>query len=298
MIARVSSGWLAMPGMVRGPLLMTASVASFSAANLLIKFLGSAVPALEVTFIRFLIGWVTIGFFLPSAGLAALRTHRAGAYFWRGLLSMTGTAIMFYALTVLPLAEVTVYNFTRGLFLVVLAALLLGERLRWRRITATVIGFVGVVVAMRPQAGIDPIALLVLLNAFMGAVVWVLIKKMMRTEAPFTVLFYHGMSTTLLALLPAIYVWVTPTLPQFLLLIVIGILSTLAQSFQVRAFRVADATVLSPLDYLQLLFSSVFGFLFFAELPGLWTWIGAALIVAANIYITLRENHLRRQVQQ
>lgn len=296
MIGRIPAAWSALPGVVRGPLLMTASVASFSAANLVVKFLGNSVPALEVTFIRFLLGWVTIGFFLPSAGLGALRTTRAGAYFWRGLLSMAGTAIMFYALTVLPLAEVTVYNFTRGLFLVVLAALLLGERLRWRRITATIIGFIGVVVAMRPQAGIDPMVLLVLLNALMGAIVWVLIKKMMRTEAPFTVLFYHGMSTTLLALVPALYVWVTPSPTEWLLLIVIGILSTMAQSFQVRAFRVADATVLSPLDYLQLFFSSLFGFLFFAELPGLWTWIGAALIVAANIYITLREHQLRRQV--
>lgn len=293
-LKRVGHLWLSLPGVIRGPLLIIGSGLTFSIMVVIGKFLSNRLSGFEIAFFRALFGWFALLPFVAMAGPAALRTRRPWAHLIRGLMGTVGLALTFILIAYVPLAEFTALNFTKGLFLVVLAALFLGEPFRARRVIATIAGFCGVLIMLQPQAGIEFAALGVVFMAFVNACSLALIKDMMRTEAPVTVIFYLGTVTTL-ALAPfTAYLWVTPDWTDLGLIFAISLLGTLGQSLQVRAFRAADASVLTPFEYFQLISATALGLVFFGDLPGAWTWVGAAIIVAANIYIALRENRARK----
>jgi drug/metabolite transporter (DMT)-like permease len=132
------------------------------------------------------------------------------------------------------------------------------------------------------------------LGALISAVSAVFIKKLMATEAPVTVLFYFGMFMTLITAAPLPFVWVTPTLGELAYLLLLGITASVAQSCFIRAYRAADATLVAPFDYLQLVSATIIGFIAFGALPGVWTWLGAGIIVAANLWLTLSERRAAR----
>ncbi len=295
-IHRAIARWQAMPGVLRGPMLVIGSGLTFSGMVVIGKFLGDRMSGIETAFFRALFGWFSLLPFVVMAGPAALRTRRPGTHIIRGLLGSLGLALTFVLITKLPLAEFTALNFTKGLFLVVLAALFLGERFRARRVIATLAGFCGVLVMLQPQAGVSLAALGVLFMAFVNAISLALIKDMMKTEAPVTVIFYLGTITTISLAPVTAYVWVTPDWNDLLLIFAISVLGTVGQSLQVRAFRATDASVLTPFEYFQLITAAFMGFIFFGDLPGIWTWVGGAIIAAANIYIALRENRARKAV--
>ena len=293
-LVRAADRWRILPGVVRGPLFVIGSGLTFSGMVVIGKFLGNRMSGVEIAFFRALFGWFALLPFVVMAGPAALRTRRPWAHLIRGLLGSVGLALTFVLVTALPLADFTALNFTKGLFLVVLAALFLGEPFRARRVIATIAGFCGVLVMLQPQAGVSLAALGVLFMAFVNAVSLALIKDMMRTEAPITVMFYLATVTTLALAPVSAVVWITPDWTDLGLILAISVLGTLGQSMQVRAFRATDASVLTPFEYFQLLSAAAFGFIFFGDLPGLWTWMGGAIILAANIYIALRENRARK----
>ena len=282
----------ALPGNVRGPLFLLVSGLVFAGMNVTIKLLGDRLGTGEIAFFRALIGlmfyWPFIAF-----DLSALRTQYPGTHAVRGFIGGFSMLLSFHALILLPMADATAYGFTRSLFLIVLAVLILREPVRVRRLAATIIGFIGVLIMLQPQGGLQFAALIALSSAFINAWVVVLVKRLMAVEKPVTVLFYFGLSTTLLTAVPAMLDWQAPTAREWVLLVIMGFLGGAAQSLVIRAYRAAEATVLAPFDYVPLLYATLLGYLFFADLPTVWTVVGAAIIVAANLYITYREHQLR-----
>jgi drug/metabolite transporter (DMT)-like permease len=267
----------------------------FAVMGVLVKLVGTRLSIAQVTFFRALFGLLTILPFAIAAGPRVLATKRPLGHLGRGLMGATGMFCGFYSLAHLPLALATAYSFTKPLFLVLLALFFLGEKVRSRRLTAMAVGFAGVLVMLRPQAGIEFAAVVALGGAAIVAGVVVAVKLLVRTERPVTVMFYFGVISTAIMAVPAWLVWVPPSSGELLLLMAVGALGASGQSTMIRAYTLTEATAIGPLDYLRLLYSAAFGYLIFGEVPDRWMWAGAAIIIASTLYIARREAQLGKE---
>jgi len=194
----------------------------------------------------------------------------------------------------MPLAEATALSFTAPIFTSVLAVLLLGEVMRLRRWTATVIGFLGAVIILRPGvAAIEPAALLAVATAAVWASSTILIKVMARTESAGAITTYMVLLTTPMTLAAALFVWQNPTLGQLGWAALLGAAGSTGHFCMSRALASADATVVAPFDYLRLPTVALIAFIAFGEVPGMWVWVGGAVIAASSIYIAQREARAR-----
>jgi drug/metabolite transporter (DMT)-like permease len=288
--ADLEARWLMLPGNLRGALWMIASGLGFTVMAVAIKFLGSRLDSFQIAFFRCLIGFLAILPFVAGYGPAALKTRSLPIHALRGLFGLVAMFASYYAIARIPLASYTALSFTKPLFSTLLAVIVLQEVVRWRRWSATAMGFLGVVVMVRPGAGtFDWAAIFALVDSLSIAFLVTLVKRLPPGETPLGMMFYFGIFSSLAALPPALWVWRTPSAREWALLIAIGVLGALAQSFWIRAYRAGEASAVAPFDYLRLLFAGLAGFLLFAESPDLWTLIGAAIIVASAVYIARRE---------
>lgn len=288
--------WTALPGNVRGALWILVASVLFSAMSAMVKTVGARLDSFEIAFFRCAFGLAVILPFMLRAGPEVFRTRRPILHLVRALLGVTAMFCGFYAVTHLPLADATAISFAKPLFMIVLAVLFLGEAVRWRRWTATAVGFVGVLIMIRPgEHGLDLAMLAALFGTLCVAVVVVMIKKLSETEAPLTILFSFGVISTVIAAIPAALVWQTPTLDELVLLVLIGALGAAGQSCGIRGFRSGEATAVVPFDYSRLLFAGLFGYLLFGDVPTPHTLVGAGLIVASTLYIARREATLGKR---
>jgi drug/metabolite transporter (DMT)-like permease len=260
-----------------------------------IKLLGHRLENFQIGFFRVVIGFLAILPFVAGGGLARLQTRHAGVHFVRAVFGLLAMYCSYYAIARMPLADYTGLSFTKPLFATLLAIAILGETVRWRRWTATLVGFLGVIVMVRPGAGtLQPAALAALVDSFSIAFLVTLVKRLPPTETPLTMLFYFGLFATVMSIGPAIYAWQWPTVLEWLLLIGVGVLGALSQMFWIRAFRAGEASAVAPFDYLRLPIAASIGFIGFSELPTVWTFVGAAVIVASTLYIAHRESQRRK----
>jgi drug/metabolite transporter (DMT)-like permease len=294
---RLGARLRSLPPNVRGALWMLLGTVIWAANDVVVKTLGRTIDPFQIAFFRcFFGGLVVLPFLLASAGPLAFRTQRLGGHVVRSAAGYLSMVLGWYAIVHLPLADATALSFSRPLFLVLLAVLFMGEVVRWRRWTATAVGFLGVLVMARPGLHQVDLGLAAAISgAFCVAVVSVMIKSLTATERPATILFYFGLLSSLVAIGPALWVWRAPTLVELVMLVWIGAVGALGQYFTIRAFRIAEATVVDPFDYTRLLFATLFGFMFFSEVPDVYTLIGAVIIVGSTFYIARREAQLRRQ---
>lgn len=291
---RGGSWWTALSANMRGAIWVVAAAVFFSAMAALAKFLGGRFDSMQVAFFRALTGLVFILPFLLSASAPRFVARKPLMLVLRGASSGLAMLCGFYALTHLPLADATAITFVRALFLVPLAVLILHETVGVRRISATTVGFIGVLIMVNPAGEISVASLVALAGAALVALSVVLVKMLTRTESTLTLLFYSGVFGMLFTAVPAAYVWRTPGLTDLSLLMVMGVAGVAGHACFIRAYAIADATALAPLDYTRLLFAGLIGYLFFAEVPGPRTALGAAIIVASTFYITYREAKLGR----
>jgi len=293
--AGLRARWLQLSGNSRGALWMIASGVGFSVMAVGIKLLGHRLENFQIGFFRVVIGFVAILPFAASSGLARLQTRHAGVHLVRAVFGLLAMYCSYYAIARMPLADYTGLSFTKPLFATLLAIAILGESVRWRRWTATLVGFLGVLVMVQPGAGtFQPASLAALTDSFSVAFLVTLVKRLPATETPLTMLFYFGLFATVMSIGPAIYSWQWPTLLEWLLLIGVGVLGALSQMFWIRAFRAGEASAVAPFDYLRLPIAATIGFVGFSELPTVWTFVGAAVIVASTLYIAHRESQLRK----
>jgi drug/metabolite transporter (DMT)-like permease len=293
--AGLRARWLQLSGNSRGALWMIASGIGFSVMAVGIKLLGHRLENFQIGFFRVVIGFVAILPFVAGSGLAQLRTRHTGVHLVRAVFGLLAMYCSYYAIARMPLADYTGLSFTKPLFATLLAIVILGETVRWRRWTATIVGFLGVLVMVQPGAGtFHPASLAALTDSFSVAFLVTLVKRLPATETPLTMLFYFGLFATVLSIGPAIYSWQWPTTLEWLLLIGVGVLGALSQMFWIRAFRAGEASAVAPFDYLRLPIAATIGFVGFSELPTIWTFVGAAVIVASTLYIAHREAQLRK----
>lgn len=257
------------------------------------RHVGADLHAIEVTFFRtafgllFLLPWLLHG--------VRLRTRHLRLHMARAAAVVVALASWFLVLTLMPLAEVMAIGFTVPLFATAGAALFLKERVGPRRWSAIVVGFIGTLVILRPGAGMFTLpALLALGNAVLIAFSALAVKSLSRDEDPDTMVLYFTGLMAVFSLPAALFVWTTPSPSTWGWLAAIGLVGTLAQMSFVRAFRAADTSVVLPFDYFKLLVAAIIGYIFFAEVPDLFTWIGGTITFAATLYTTQREARLER----
>jgi drug/metabolite transporter (DMT)-like permease len=288
--------WHATHGVARAAVLVSAGSLTLVCMATLVKYLGQDLPAMEILFFRSLIGFCFVLPLFARDPLEPFRTKRFGMHFVRGATGALGNACFFWTLTNMLMADAMALQFSRPLFMIPLAMLLLGELTDWRRTGVALVGFVGILLYARPfTGGFEPGALIGALGALVGGLVVVCIKRLATTEPTRVIMFYYAFWNTVFALIPAVILWVTPSWPQLALLVVIGFLSIAGQGMITHGLPMGDATVLVPLDYSRIVYSAIVGYLLFSEIPGPWSFAGMALIVACSLYLVLTEKKKRAE---
>ncbi|GAB4176818.1 MAG: DMT family transporter [Thalassobaculales bacterium] len=281
---------------VRGVLWMIAAAALFSVMAAIIRVMVTELHSFQVVFLRNLFGVVAMLPWLLRHGSAAIRTARLGAYSARAAIGIANMLCWFSAIALLPLATATALGFTAPLFATLGAALFLGEVVRLRRWTATMVGFAGVLVVLRP--GLDDLSLgagLALVAAALTAMSTLMVKTLSRTESPAAVATWMVLLLTPLSLPTALWVWQWPSLEAWGLALLLGIVGSVGHVCLNRSLAAADASVVVPFDYTKLPLVALWGYLLFAETPDMWTWVGAGIIAASAIYIARREALVARR---
>jgi drug/metabolite transporter (DMT)-like permease len=252
----------------------------------------TGIDSLQTVFVRSALG-LAIPLPFVIAARSALRTKQFSIQLLQGLAGTVALMAHFFAWTKLPLATVTTLIFTQVLFTLVLGVVLLRAWVRWPRWIATAIGFVGVVIMVRPGvADIEPATWLALLAGFCIALQLVSVARLPQGEKTLTMLFYFGLIGTVISAGPGLATWQTPTLMQTELLLGNGLLGVASQACIFRAFRIGDAAFVAPFDYFKLVIATLIGYLLFGEIPTLWTLAGALLIVCSTFYISHLEYDL------
>jgi drug/metabolite transporter (DMT)-like permease len=291
---RLVSAWLRLPGNLRGVIWILMGSLAFALNDGVVKFLGYKFSAFQLAFVRYFIGFILLTPVFVKLGKAGLATNRLDLHLARLVLACAAQVGVLYAVIHLFLADATAIAFSRPVFTTLVAVVLLSELVSARRWVATIVGFVGVLIMIRPgHAGADPVALIAVAAALVFAVANVLIRMLAKTEPPSRILFYYHLGGSVVFLGPAIWVWQSPTGMEWIMLCLIGILTTIGMIGFVRAFSVGEANAVGPIEYIRLIFAAVIGYCFFAEVPSLWTMAGAIVIVASALYIAREESQRR-----
>lgn len=270
----------------RGALWMLVAALTMTLQSAIVKDLGATIDSFEIAFFRGLFGTLLV---LPVAiRRLHLRdlSHNLGLHTGRTIAGVTSLICTFYAFTAMPLADATAIMFTMPVFMIVLAVVFLGESAGWWRTTATLIGFLGVVIVVRPgTAAFDPVSLIALFGALLHAVVGVFVKKMARVEPPELIMLYFSLLATAVFFLPTLYVWHSPTPGELASLGAVAVLGVVNQVCFIAACRVGEMTVVAPIDYTRLLFAGILGYAVFGEIPDGIAAIGALFIIASGFLI-------------
>ncbi len=295
MISRLSATWADLPGTTRGIVMMLLSTLGFSAMHAIILHLSADLHPIQIAFFRNFFGLVVFVPWFLRYGLAPLRTKNLKLHALRAALNVCAMFAFFTALGMTPIARVTALGFTAPIFATLLAMAVLGETFRLRRASAIACGFLGTLVVLRPGfQAIDTGSILTLLSALLWGCTLIVIKVLARSESAITITSYMNILLTLLSLVPALTVWRTPVGAQWLWLLAVGVLGTLAQIAITQSLKEAETGVVMPFDFCKLIWVSILGYLFFGQVPGVTVWAGGAIIFVASTYIAIRETRLAR----
>lgn len=289
---------------LRGIAYKVVSVIVFIVMASMIKATAPEVPSGEAVFFRSFFAMPVIVFWLATrrelaTGFAASNPM---GHVWRGLVGTLAMGLGFAGLGYLPLPEVTAIGYAAPLLTVVFAAMFLGEEVRAFRISAVVLGLIGVLIVVWPRLSINTGggmgqaeafgAILVLGGAVFAALAQVFVRKLVMTEKTPAIVFYFSLTASALSLATLPFGWVVPTVHQAALLIGAGLLGGVGQIFLTSSYREADASVVAPFDYASMIFALGIGYFVFAEVPTLTMLTGAAVVVLAGCLIIWRERQL------
>ncbi|HEX2542171.1 MAG TPA: DMT family transporter [Caldimonas sp.] len=223
-----------------------------------------------------------------AGGLAAMRTARLGQHAARNTFHYGAQFGWFFALTLIPVAEVVAIEFTMPVWTAILAVFFLGERMSPARVVAIALGIVGVAVIVRPGLGrLDPGQLIALGAAVGFAISMILVKSLTTTESVVGIIFWMLVIQSVIGIAPALYVWREPTAGAWPWVVLIAFCGTYSHYCMTQALRHADATTVVPMDFLRVPLSALVGWLVYAEAIDVFTALGAGLILAGNL-INLR----------
>jgi drug/metabolite transporter (DMT)-like permease len=285
-----------LPPNIQGALWLVSGGFIFTTNSAMIRLLSTEIESVQTAFFRASFSVLLLAPMMLSGRVKPWKSERIQGHFWRTAMGTTSMVLGFYAVSMLPLADATALAFSQPLFSVVLAALVLREKVRWRRWSATIVGFIGVLVMVRPGSGsLQPGAAVALLNALASATSILLVRRLSDSEKPLMILTQFALFSTLLLAGPAIWFWKWPSAWGWVLAVGVSISATIGQYFWVQAFAVGEMSAVAPFDYLRLPFAVFVGWMIWSEMPVVWTYVGAAIVIASALYIAYRESQIVRE---
>ncbi len=292
--------WAGLAGNVRGAIWILLAGFLFTIMAGVIKSLGQRLHVTEILLFRQVVMTAIVAPVIIRGFPGSLKTDHPGLHAGRIIFAMTAMLAGFTAIIHIPLADATAISFARSFFITLFAIIFLKEVVGVRRWTATIVGFIGVLVMLRPT-GTDALQVYGFIAAGGSAAAGMaitIIRKLSQWETPTTILSYQAIAVGLLMAPPAIWFWITPTAEEWMLLVLLGVVSYLAQYANIRAFRNGEATAIVPLDYARLVFATAIGVIIFSEWPDLSTYVGAAIIITASLYTVHREARQNRRADE
>lgn len=290
--------WDDLPPNTIGALWILLAAFLFTIMATFIKMAGENTSVFQILAIRQLVMVVIVAPKILRGLPTSLATHRPDLQIARVIFATIAMLCGFTAIIELPLADATALGFSKTFFITIFAIFFLGEQVGIHRWGATIVGFVGVLLMLRPEGTgfVDPYAALAILGAAGAGIVMIILRILTRTDSPTTILTYQALLVGLLMIGPAIYTWHTPTLDQWGILIMVGVVAWASQMCNIKAFQAGEATAIASLDYTRLLYAAVIGIVIFGNWPSVETLIGAAIIIGASLYTVRREAKLGRKL--
>ena len=278
---------------------LLATVASFCAVLMAVflKLAQNDINVFTAGFLRFFFGLIVIFPFIIKSNFNIYKTNNLKFHLIRSMINVPMMILGFAALMYIPLEQIKAIGFLSPILVVILSVLILKEKIYIIRILALIIGFVGVLIILRP--GIIEInigAYMVLLSGLLWSTVIIITKFMSKEDSPMTILTYQYTFVTIFTLPFALIYWTNPTLNSFYYILLAAIVGTVLHLCINNSYRLADLSVIQPVWFTQLIFASVFGFSIFGEIPDGWTWAGGILVFSSVLIITYRENYLKKDI--
>jgi len=297
---------------LRGIMFMVMSCVIWATINALIKGLSRTIPVGEMMFFRCLFAFIpTLWLVRRERDLSVMRTTRPWGHLGRSMCGIASMGSGFLSYTILPLADAQAISYAGPLFLTMLSIPLLGEKVGLHRWSAVVVGFLGVLLIVGPGGGLFGTLLggggagaagfplhgfaAALSNAFFFALGSILVRQLSLVEHSVTIVFYHTIFSTMVSATLLVFGWVTPNFWELVGLVCMGLAGGIAQFWSTLAYRYAAASIVGPYTYSSMFWTALWGFVFFSEIPTLWTIGGCALLVGSGLYILHREIYWRRR---
>lgn len=279
---------------LRGIALMVAGIFVMSVMDALIKWLGASYPSIQIVLLRCIFGLIPLfAIVAVQGGPKTLRTTRPVAQALRAVFGAGAMVGFFYALSKMGLAETVTLAFSSPLFITLMSIPMLGEKVGPRRLAAVIVGFVGVLIVVRPGSEIFSLyALIPIAASFCFAMTMLLARKMADTETSVSMTFYTSIGGLIVGLIGAPAVWISPAGGDWPVFLVLGLLGGVGQFLVTASLRYAEAGVIAPFEYTALVWATLFGFVFWNEMPDLISIFGGVIVVGAGIYIGYRETRL------
>ena len=255
-----------------------------------VKLLSDDLHPIIICFYRCLMGLIIITPFVARNNFRALQTDNMRLQIFRALINIISMICWFSAIGMMHFEKATALGFTTPLFTTVLAVLILGEVIRFHRTAALLLGFIGILIIIRP--GYVPFefgTILMLIASFSFSFVLIFVKKLSATDSSLTIIFYHLLYMTPVFFILSLFYWQTITLDQIIIFSLMGASGLLSHWCLAQAFKMSDTTFVMPLQFTKLIWASLIGLSIFAEQPDIWTWIGGIIIFISVVYITYRE---------
>ena len=278
-------------------ILILISIFAGSTMGVLIKFAQNDVSIYIAAFLRFLIGFIFIFPYILKTKFKVYKTSNILLHIIRSLLNYPAMLLTFSALMLVPYEKISALNFLVPFFVTILAVLFLKENIRIYRISALVIGFIGMLIILRP--GIIEISLgiqMVLVATFFWSIIIILTKQLTNKDSSITILTYMYTFMTFLTLITAIIFWETPTTNSIIYLSLAAFVGTISHFSINHAFKLVDVSMTQPFSFIGLIIASFYGYFLFNESPDIYTWLGAIVIFIGIIIITIRELKLDKEL--
>ena len=255
-----------------------------------VKYLSNDLHPIIICFYRCLLGLILISPFIIKNNFRALKSKNIKLQFSRVMINIFSMIFWFSAIGIMQFEKAAALGFTTPLFTTILAIIVLKEKIRFHRTAALLIGFLGILVIVRP--GYVPLelgAVFILASAFSFSFVLIIIKKLSAIDSSQTIIFYHLLLSTPVFFIFSLFYWETVNLNQLLIFTLMGASGLLSHWCLTQAFKLSDTTFVMPLQFTKLIWASLIGFFIFTERPDMWTWFGGIIIFISVVYIAYRE---------
>jgi len=276
-----------LPGTVKAGIWMSISAVTYVVSIAIGRYMAPDIEVFQIAFLRNAFAVLFMMPWLMKVGIGAMRTNQIRRHILRGFMSSANVTLLFAAVALIPIADMSAINFLQPVIGAAIAGLVLGEVVSRARWIAIIAGFGGALLMIRPGFAEFNIGIAFALGSGVaGALVSIMIKTLVRRDPPDTIAAWLFVTQTLILLIPTIIVWKNPTLEQWILFALIGFMSVILQRTYNRGIQAADVSVAMPFNFTRLIWAALLGWIVFAEFPDIWTWVGGTVIFAASVWLT------------